>query len=609
MSEPNSRSASLSSDSRAVAPSHRTDSNHPVVPVTSELAVVLSKLGDETAVKGRLPQSTDLFGCAYSYFQSAASRTPAAPAPPPRTSAEAIELPRLAIDATTSWPPRAIMAPVNVLALTDSDRLFVAQIPIRVNNIHVLALVDTENSGTNPHSLPTVMDCTPPDPTPADTGTSTSSSVPGSGQNIDLITVDGRPMDPSVEDASRSPEPEAPVVPNEPVSDMTTSAHTESSTTEESTSSSGSSSSSSSSTSRGLDLSEEALLASDNENDEPMDETVASTLAQSMEDLSLRANGAGPSGANASSRGAGGSRGGSRGGPRGNGTSSRGINKGGRGRRHARRGRSQAPRRHTPPGRQSVPQLPRANPPNYTNYLADYHPWGRLVNPRPRQMVTYGYNRVTNEVPVGTYKHLPDAGYMSSKFARYGTDSTIAHLLDGTYADEDTSSLPLNTDDLLSFILSNMNSEAGWCVQRPVALHAVGHGSIARAKVVRVEVLSGQHALKVYIEAFTWSHQSICGAVVQHGRHSGVVTFVDMDVRLGRQTTRANPIYEAISHMHIYADLPPTSVASRIVDAVYGLPQAAQQALPEAQDPNIVAPAFQIRGATVHLTGDQQEAV
>ncbi|KAK6018595.1 hypothetical protein OSTOST_15813, partial [Ostertagia ostertagi] len=110
------------------------------------------RLGLNTANAGRLPQSTDLFGCAYSYFQSAASRTPAAPAPLPRTSAEAIELPRLAIDATTSWPPRAIMAPVNVLALTDSDRLFVAQIPIRVNNIHVLALVDTGASITTAKS-------------------------------------------------------------------------------------------------------------------------------------------------------------------------------------------------------------------------------------------------------------------------------------------------------------------------------------------------------------------------------------------------------------------------------------------------------------------------
>ncbi|KAK5971285.1 hypothetical protein GCK32_022663, partial [Trichostrongylus colubriformis] len=40
------------------------------------------------------------------------------------------------------------MSSVNVLALADTDRYFVAQIPIKVNNIHVLALVDTGASIT-----------------------------------------------------------------------------------------------------------------------------------------------------------------------------------------------------------------------------------------------------------------------------------------------------------------------------------------------------------------------------------------------------------------------------------------------------------------------------
>uniref|UniRef100_A0A0N4WG73 Uncharacterized protein n=1 Tax=Haemonchus placei TaxID=6290 RepID=A0A0N4WG73_HAEPC len=33
-------------------------------------------------------------------------------------------------------------------------------------------------------------------------------------------------------------------------------------------------------------------------------------------------------------------------------------------------------------------------------------------------MVTFGHSRVTNELPVSTYRHLPDAGYMSLKFVR-----------------------------------------------------------------------------------------------------------------------------------------------------------------------------------------------
>ncbi|PIO59369.1 integrase core domain protein [Teladorsagia circumcincta] len=59
-----------------------------------------------------------------------------------------VELACVKIDATSSWPPRAIMSPVNVLYLSDQDRYFVAQIPIRVNNISVLALIDTGASIT-----------------------------------------------------------------------------------------------------------------------------------------------------------------------------------------------------------------------------------------------------------------------------------------------------------------------------------------------------------------------------------------------------------------------------------------------------------------------------
>ncbi|KAK6015775.1 hypothetical protein OSTOST_18771 [Ostertagia ostertagi] len=135
--------------------------------------------------------------------------------------------------------------------------------------------------------------------------------------------------------------------------DMTALAHADSSSTEEITSSSGSSSSSSSSTSRGLDLSEEALLASDNENDESMDEPVASTLAQSMEDLSLK-------------------------------------------------GWS-------------------TNPPSLAGFGAPS---------------SFRSNRLA-DVP-------------ASLQSWYGTESTIKLLIDGTYEDEDVSTLPLNTDNLIT---------------------------------------------------------------------------------------------------------------------------------------------------------------
>ncbi|XGW34364.1 hypothetical protein V3C99_018324 [Haemonchus contortus] len=154
-----------------------------------------------------------------------------------------------------------------------------------------------------------------------------------------------------------------------------------------------------------------------------------------------------------------------------------------------------------------------------------------------------------------------------------------------------------------------MASEAGWVPQRPVALHILGSSTICRAKVASVEIIPDQRALSVTIEAFIWSHRSINDALHRYGRHTGTLTFVVIHVRLGRQTNRADPIYEAVAHMQTLADLSHASLASRIADLVYGGPQDAPMEQAEAGDPIVVAPSFQIRGATMVLNNDQVEAV
>nr|CDJ83093.1 unnamed protein product [Haemonchus contortus] len=151
-----------------------------------------------------------------------------------------------------------------------------------------------------------------------------------------------------------------------------------------------------------------------------------------------------------------------------------------------------------------------------------------------------------------------------------------------------------------------MASEAGWVPQRPVALHILGSTTICRAKVASVEIIPDQRVLSVTIEAFIWSYRSINDALHRYGRHTGALTFVIID---GRQTNRADPIYEAIAHMQTLADLSHTSLASRIADLVYGGPQDAPMKQAEAGEPIVVAPPFQIRGTTMVLTNDQVEAV
>ncbi|XGW23500.1 hypothetical protein V3C99_005606 [Haemonchus contortus] len=148
-------------------------------------------------------------------------------------------------------------------------------------------------------------------------------------------------------------------------------------------------------------------------------------------------------------------------------------------------------------------------------------------------------------------------------------DDRLSHMLTAS------TTRPYHYPARLNFVLQDMASEAGWAPQRPVALHIVGSNTIYRAKIARVEIFSDQRALSVTIEAFIWSHRSINDAIYRYGRHSGALTFVVIDVRLGRQTNRADPIYEAIANMRTLADLSPASLASRIADLVYGGPQDA----------------------------------
>lgn len=54
-----------------------------------------------------------------------------------------IKLQRVAIDAQSGWPPRASIVQSQVLTTNSSSSFFVAQIPISVNGVAMLALVDT----------------------------------------------------------------------------------------------------------------------------------------------------------------------------------------------------------------------------------------------------------------------------------------------------------------------------------------------------------------------------------------------------------------------------------------------------------------------------------
>ncbi|VDP06619.1 unnamed protein product [Heligmosomoides polygyrus] len=52
-------------------------------------------------------------------------------------------MPKVEIDTTGTWPPRASVVPMAVLSLEGPAHFFVTQIPVRANGVHMLALIDT----------------------------------------------------------------------------------------------------------------------------------------------------------------------------------------------------------------------------------------------------------------------------------------------------------------------------------------------------------------------------------------------------------------------------------------------------------------------------------
>ncbi|VDL74986.1 unnamed protein product, partial [Nippostrongylus brasiliensis] len=60
----------------------------------------------------------------------------------PRASAN-LQLTRLELDSSSTWPPKASVSPVVVNSFLCSGDYFVAQIPVKVNQVRMLALVDT----------------------------------------------------------------------------------------------------------------------------------------------------------------------------------------------------------------------------------------------------------------------------------------------------------------------------------------------------------------------------------------------------------------------------------------------------------------------------------
>ncbi|VDO77872.1 unnamed protein product [Haemonchus placei] len=144
-----------------------------------------------------------------------------------------------------------------------------------------------------------------------------------------------------------------------------------------------------------------------------------------------------------------------------------------------------------------------------------------------------------------------------------------------THLREVTLVYPLWHPIRIQFTLTDMASEAGWAPGRHVVLWVVGSPSLVWAKVVTLVNFSDRKLLNLTLEAFPWANTAFLRAIRQNGRDSDGSRIFDACIRLSRPNVAANPIYDLVSRLDIFAGLNPYSMgdqASAVARGSGGLP-------------------------------------
>ncbi|VDO20674.1 unnamed protein product [Haemonchus placei] len=132
-----------------------------------------------------------------------------------------------------------------------------------------------------------------------------------------------------------------------------------------------------------------------------------------------------------------------------------------------------------------------------------------------------------------------------------------------THLREVTLVYPLWHPIRIQFSLTDMASEAGWAPGRHVVLWVVGSPSLVWAKVVTLVNFSDRKLLNLTLEAFPWANTAFLRAIRQNGRDSDGSRVFDACIRLSRPNVAANPIYDLVSRLDIFAGLNPYSMGDQ----------------------------------------------
>lgn len=158
----------------------------------------------------------------------------------------------------------------------------------------------------------------------------------------------------------------------------------------------------------------------------------------------------------------------------------------------------------------------------------------------------------------------------------------------------------------LEFLLSDMTSEAGWVRHRSAGVIVTDVSSFIRMEVDRVEQLREARQLRITLQAYAWTHQSVMRVTYQAGSVAGNSALLDVCVKLEKHASSAIPAYEAVTGMDLLNDIPADSLGRTILDIVYGAaePQENASSLLVVDEAHII-----LNGRIVQLTDDQRQAL
>nr|CDJ86557.1 unnamed protein product [Haemonchus contortus] len=164
----------------------------------------------------------------------------------------------------------------------------------------------------------------------------------------------------------------------------------------------------------------------------------------------------------------------------------------------------------------------------------------------------------------------------------------------------------------IQFTLTDMASEAGWAPGRHVVLWVVGSPSLVWAKVVTLVNFSDRKQLNLTLEAFPWANHTFLRAIRQNGRDSDGSRVFDACIRLSRANVAANPIYDLVSRLDIFAGLNPYSMGDQVINILCSNQEAGaseQEYLRSLPAPSQEARSFRVNQRTLTLTPDQRDAI